>query len=217
MNNIRNHYLIPGTLSFIALAQCAKLLTVSYIAGSYAAFFSVNNGILPLSGAFLGIIGATCVMLGKGALTLLAGGSFSSLHYLAYHVPGLVAAYYWASPSGMVRLGVPLAAMLLFIMHPVGGVAWVYAMYWWIPIIIYASRTHGIFWQALGSTFAAHAVGSVIWLYTVPMTAAAWIALMPLVVVERGIFALTMMIGYHLISNGSTVGKYFWRLHFQRA
>jgi hypothetical protein len=57
-----------------------------------------------------------------------------------------------------------------------------------------------LFLQALGSTFIAHAVGSVIWLYTVPMTAAMWMGLMPIVLFERIAFALGMVIAHYVIS-----------------
>jgi len=45
------------------------------------------------------------------------------------------------------------------------------------------------FLVALSSSFIAHAVGSVIWLYSLSMPAEKWIALIPIVAVERFIFA----------------------------
>ena len=49
----------------------------------------------------------------------------------------------------------------------------------------------------LGSTFTAHAVGSVIWLYAglVP-NPETWLALIPVVVLERILFASGMFVGY---------------------
>ena len=59
--------------------------------------------------------------------------------------------------------------MILFIAHPVGAAAAPYAFYWFIPIFIAMMRNRTLWHDALASTFTAHAVGSVIWLYTVPM------------------------------------------------
>ncbi len=99
----------------------------------------------------------------------------------------------------MIRVVVPIGAMLLFIAHPVGAHAWVYAMYWWIPVVLYCSQRNNLFSTALGSTFIAHAVGSVIWLYTVPMTAPAWISLLPVVIIERLLFATGMVVVYKVL------------------
>jgi hypothetical protein len=46
----------------------------------------------------------------------------------------------------------------------------------------------------LGATFTAHAVGSVIFLYTFGLTPAIWMSLIPIVFVERGIFTLGIWI-----------------------
>src|SRR2546430_1999084 len=62
-----------------------------------------------------------------------------------------------------------------------------------------------VFLQALGSAFIAHAVGSVIWLYTVGMTPAAWLGLIPVVFVERMLCAAGMTVAYYGISGLASV------------
>ncbi len=188
-----------STLFFLA-TKCVGLFKISFMLGSYAAFFSASNCVTPLSGAFFGIGGST-IVFGLSALLrfVLYGGMFP-FSYLVHMVPGLCASYYWASRSWLIRLLVPIVCMMLFMLHPVGSAAWVYALYWLIPVALYLFDTKNLFAQALGSTFIAHAVGSVIWLYTVPMSVAAWYALIPIVVIERFCFAFGMVVLHKLIS-----------------
>ena len=105
------------------------------------------------------------------------------------HLPGLFGAFYWSSYSPIIRVCVPALCIVLFISHPVGSQAYAYSFFWFIPLCMYALKTRSLFAEALGSTFVVHAVGSVIWLYTVPMTAAQWWMLIPVVMVERLVFA----------------------------
>lgn len=186
-----------AAIGFVAAAQLARVVKISMIFGSYTAFFSLNNSLIPLSG-MLGFGTASLISIGKMILSMLLIGGLFPLHHLAFHLPGLFGTYYWASPSIIIRLFVPLVCMALFIVHPVGGQAWIYAMYWLIPVLLYVINKNNLFMVALGSTFIAHAVGSVIWLYTVPMTASVWYALMPMVIVERIIFALGMVLLYYI-------------------
>ncbi len=189
-----------GAGSFIAAAYLVRCIKISMVLGSYTAFFSLNNSLLPLAGAFLGMGGAGLVTAGKLVLGMLMHGGLLPLSHLAFYLPGFFAAAYWASSSFMIRCVVPLACMALFIAHPVGGQVWLYAMYWWIPVILYCMKENSLFKIALGSTFIAHAVGSVIWLYTVPMAASAWVALIPMVIIERLLFAIGAVVLYKGIS-----------------
>ncbi len=137
-------------------------------------------------------------------MAFIFGGSLFSLHYLAFYIPGFFAAAYWASSSSMlIRVLVPILCMIAFIAHPVGGAAWLYAMYFLIPVLLYFRSKNNIFSTALGSTFVAHAVGSVIWVYTVPMTVFAWLALIPVVIIERLLFAIGMTIFYRFYEAGT--------------
>jgi hypothetical protein len=97
-------------------------------------------------------------------------------------------------------MGLPLLCMALFVSHPVGAAAAPYAFYWFIPMIIAMMRTENIWLHSLASTFTAHAVGSVIWLYTMPMTPAAWLALIPLVACERILYASGIVVGHSVIA-----------------
>ncbi len=54
--------------------------------------------------------------------------------------------------------------------------------------------------HCLASTFIAHSVGSVLWLYTGTMSAAVWMSLIPVVAIERFVFAGGMMVVYYAVS-----------------
>ncbi len=213
------------------LAKLGGIFKVSFIIGSFAAFFSISSMLLPLTGAFGGILGST-TLFGAGILVRLAFGSVLSFKILAYHIPGYLASAYWARPSKWLSVVLPIACMVLFMAHPVGYAAAPYAMYWFIPVVIglfgILEKTDGkklpfvlrtllglskdaahsavyrrispsknIFLHSLTSTFIAHAVGSVIWLYATPMTPEFWYALIPVVAVERLVIASGMTLAYY--------------------
>jgi len=93
----------------------------------------------------------------------------------------------------MLNVVLPISCMFLFIMHPVGQKAFFYSLFWLIPIAAYIVQFLGVrsfFLVALSSSFIAHAVGSVLWLYMMPMTPAQWLALIPVVAMERFVFTV---------------------------
>jgi len=190
-------------------------LKISYIVGSHHAFFSVNAFLGPLIGIFAGIrLGALAIVVRS---ILMGSIPFS---HLIYHIPGLFAAASWRHAGITVNLFLMLVCMGLFWIHPVGACAWPYACYWLIPGIIHLSRTNIVFWRALASTFVAHAVGSLLWLYTVNMSAMQWYILIPIVPIERLFFALGMTVGYYVCAS---LGAWVWpmgskiKVHLLRA
>jgi len=200
--------------SYAAIFKVSGFVKMSFLVGSQMIWFSGVNSILPLSGAFGGVLGAGLVFLMRQLIHIICFKTLS-LSFLALCVPGFCASLYWAQPSPRLRrtsspieslfahvlhLLLPIACMFLFIAHPIGGQAFIYSFYWLIPVVLYFIPHRSLFLTALGSTFIAHAVGSVIWCYTVPMTAAMWLGLMPIVALERILFALGMVVAHHMIS-----------------
>ena len=187
-------------MSFVGAMQLSGLVKVSFLIGSQMIWFSGINSVLPLAGAFGGVMGAGLIFLMR-QLFHLAFFKTISLSFLALCIPGFCASLYWATYHYVIRLVLPLACMGLFVVHPVGAQAFVYSLYWLIPVFLYVVPQRSLFLNALGSTFVAHAVGSVIWLYTVPMTADMWMGLMPIVLLERILFALGMVIAHRIFSS----------------
>lgn len=125
---------------------------------------------------------------------------------LFYHVPTLIGSLYFKAQiqggTALARLLcflAPLACMALFVSTPVGSQAWVYSAYWLIPAALALVPHKNLFLTALGSTFMTHAVGSVIFIYLTPMTASYWVALMPVVLFERCLYAAGITALYHVV------------------
>jgi hypothetical protein len=170
------------------------------IVGSSMAFFSLAPCMLPLSGAFGGVLGSLVSFGLLLALRLLASGFFP-LALLVHHIPGLFASLYWAVESKLLRIVPAMLCIALFLAHPVGAHAALYSTLWLVPIYITLKDESTLFSRALASTFTAHAVGSVIWLYTVPMPADMWLVLIPLACIERVAFAGLMGVYYRTFEN----------------
>ncbi len=165
--------------------------------------FSWITFILPLAGAFFSLpvsmfliscIFILKVFLGLGALTM--------------GIPTMVAALVWSEKIQENRLFnfalnvlLPVLCIILFVSHPVASKAFAYSFYWFIPVVIYFSKAPSTFQTALSSTFLAHAVGSIIWLYSVPMTYEKWITLIPVVAAERLIMACVITLVFHIIKS----------------
>ena len=186
--------------SFVGAIKLSGIIKVSFLVGSQMIWFSGVNSVLPLAGAFGGVMGAGLIFLFRQLMHLIFFKTLS-LSFLAFCIPGFCASLYWSTNHYLIRVGLPLVCMGLFVIHPVGVQAFVYSLYWLIPVALYCVTARSLFLEALGSTFVAHAVGSVIWLYTVPMTAGMWVGLMPFVLVERILFALGMVVAHRLLSS----------------
>lgn len=179
--------------------KAASILKTSYIVGSHAAFFSASSIAIPLMGAWSSI--STIIMTCAFGFAVRIALGASLLPMFAFWVPGLCAALYWQLPSKFYRFGLPLVCMILFLANPTGLAAAPYAFYWFIPMLIAFRSSNSIWHHALASTFIAHAVGSVIWLYTVPMSASIWLALIPVVACERLLYASGIVMGDAMIAS----------------
>ncbi len=202
MNRI--HLWLSASL-FTSVLCLSSLFKVNLIWGSKAAFFSAFNLVGPLSGACGNF---TFISIIFGLLTIIKAFFTGAIHnsLLAYHIPTMFASAYWRSAAWILRCGVPLLCMALFIIHPVGNQAFFYTSYWLIPIILYYLPYTNTFLTALGSTFVAHAVGSVLWLYLLPLQSELFIMLMPVVAIERLLYAS----GMTLLYTAGTYTKYLY-------
>jgi len=162
-------------------------IKLSYIVGSYCMFFSGSSVILPVAGLYASWPCLALVFLFRSAHSLL-----NPIYFITHYFPGMGAALSMRFNHWMISVATPAVCMMLFMMHPVAGQVWIYSCYWLIPMIIYflEQRTGPMYFlTALRSTFIAHALGSVIWAYLKPITVAQWQLLLPIVVLERLVFA----------------------------
>ncbi len=200
MNNTQKAVPIMRTIFLFMVSKLLACMKVSFAIGAAWTLFSLRNMIAPLAGAFGGTAGASFFFASNLIYLLLFKKTFL-LSQLAYSgIPTFFAGLYWATSSRLIRAGVPALCMFLFMLHPEGMAAWPYAFFWLMPIVLAYRNTESIFVTALGSTFTAHAVGSVLWLYTTSMGASYWYALLPIVPAERLLFAVGMTASHMIFS-----------------
>jgi hypothetical protein len=189
---------------FAALAYVALQIPVFALVGVTGKSFTLFEFFGPVAGAFIGLQGVIAVGLAKLSNAALTGAPFG-IWDIAKMTPMMFAAYYFYRNGARgfgdrLSLIVPLAAMAAFWLHPVGQQAWAYALYWLVPVIV-KFLPERLVLRSLGSTFTAHAVGSVLFLYTIPTAPALWLALIPIVALERGAFALGISASHIVFTN----------------
>jgi hypothetical protein len=179
-------------LIFLAMVLIGKKINFSAVIGAENQFFTLFQFFGPIAGAFLGPVFGVISVLGAQIADLFIVGKAWSLINLVRLTPMLFAVYYFGTKRKSIGVIVPLAAMFLFIIHPVGRQAWFYSLFWLIPIIakiMPLKYSDNVLLRSLGATFTAHAVGSTAWIWSVPMAAEQWIMLIPIVAFERLLFA----------------------------
>jgi len=200
---------------FSALSVAFYTINLSYIWGSQAQSFTMFQFIGPVGGGILGPgIGAAIAVAVDFASKVILGK-------MSWDLVGFIRLFTVAAAAlcfGMVRekkwagIVIPIAGMLLFWTNPVGAEAWGYALLWLIPIAA-SFLASNLFMRSLASTFQAHIVGSLAFLYFVGLPASAWWALIPLVIVERTLFAAGISITY--VSLNSIVDYLMQKLRVQ--
>jgi hypothetical protein len=200
MNSNENKFKFSGTglLLALVLASLSKFFSFNFMVGSLHTFFSLVNVAGPLTYALGGYLG------GLVFLVLNLAFSMKSAFLLTHTgLPNFLAGWYWYSDSKFLKLLVPIACMGLFWAKTFGTLAAPYALLWLIPIALTSFNVHNVFGKALGATFIAHCVGSVIWVYCVPMAVMSWFTLIPVALVERVSLALMMVLTYKFLQAAS--------------
>jgi len=191
-------------LLFFVLVLIANKINFSALVGAEKQYLTFFQFFGPLAGSFLGVIyGVLTVLFSQLADFFIVGKEWNWLNILRL-LPMLFAAYYFGSKKKIVSAVVPLVCMGLFILHPVGRVAWVYSLFWLIPVLaqILPEKVPGkLFFRSFGATFTAHAIGTIIWIYTIPITAEQWIALIPITAMERFAFGTGIAVSYVLLNS----------------
>ena len=191
---------IVFVLLFAALGFLAMQVPVAKLAGSKASF-TLFDAVGPIATAFLGsIAGVIAVFCMELANFVFHGAHVADIGTIIRFFPMLFAALYFGKKSKL-NVIVPLLAIAVFIANPVGRSVWYYSLYWTIPVICYFFREKFLLARTLGATFSAHAVGGACWIWAFHLPAAVWIGLIPVVAVERLLFASGMAVSYLLLNN----------------
>jgi hypothetical protein len=185
---------------FIVLGLAISQIPISSIAGSKQSFTPFEF-LGPTSGMFLGSWpAAISVFFVKLFNVLVKHQAFDITTIIRFFPMMLAAIYFGLSKSKKLILAIPLLCMVLFMLHPEGRQAWYYSLYWLIPIACFFKKDRLIL-NALGSTFTAHAVGSVAFLYAFNLPASIWIGLIPVVFMERMLFCAGIWAFYLVINS----------------
>jgi len=203
----RNRF-ICGLLRVALFATLTRLFSlagirIGHIVGTSTSFFAGGSVMAPLAGVFGSVFECGALSAIYAALSIWRG--IPAGHPGTYGIASFFAALYWAKPSVWTRLVVPAACMLLFFLHPVGHDAFAYTFYWFVPMALYLLRRNSVYFNALGSTFVQHAVGSVIYLYSKPMAPQVWLELIPAVARERLLIAAWMLAVYAIARLGYVI------------
>ena len=174
-------------ISFL-LATLIAFFPFNYIVGSKFAWFSCSSMIIPALGYQYSLLYVIFYIFTKSVCTNIV-----SMLFLLHRLPLIFATLALQKRTAIISIGLPCLAILLFSTHAVGSQAFYYAWYWFIPMIIYFFAQDSLIFRAISASFVAHAVGSVIWLYTGNIGAATWMALIPLVACERLLIAAGMI------------------------
>ena len=175
------------SIIFTILGLAAFQISISHIIGS-SQNFTLFELLGPTGGMFLGpILGAISAFFVKALNVIILRQPLDFLTIIRF-LPTMLAAVYFGLKQKKTAIIFPIC-IILFLLNPIGRQAWMYSLIWLIPFVASFGKKRLIL-NSLGATFTAHAVGSVIFLYSFGLTPAIWISLIPVVFIERGIFTL---------------------------
>lgn len=185
---------------FIVLGFVALQIPINTLAGSRVKF-TLFDLFAPIAGAFLGtFLGIISVLAMQIVNLALHGFSNIDKGSLIRLLPTLFGVWFFAKKEGKLLI-VPALSIIAFNLHPVGRAVWFYSLFWLIPFLVWPFRERFLILRSLGATFTAHSVGGAIWIWAFNLPAAVWIGLIPVVILERSIFALGISASYILMNN----------------
>jgi hypothetical protein len=172
---------------FTVFGLLAFQIQVNKIVGSGQSF-TLFELLGPVGGMFLGpVLGAVSAFFVRALNVVLFHQKIDLLTVIRF-LPAMLAAFYFGAKSKKTAIIFPIC-IALFLLNPVGRQAWMYSAIWLIPFTTSFFKKN-LLLNSLGATFTAHAVGSVIFLYTFNLPASAWMGLIPVVFIERGVFTI---------------------------
>jgi len=199
MFNQENTKRLVFILAFTVLGIILMQLKVSNLAGSSASFTAFDS-FAPITGAFIGTAWGVVSVLAMQVVNFLIHGSLNTdVGTIIRLIPTLFAVVYFAHKSKF-NVVVPIVAIAAFLIHPIGRTVWFYTLFWLIPIVAYFYQDKYLFVKSLGATFTAHAVGGAMWIYALNLPSSVWIGLIPIVVVERLLFAVGISVSFVLMT-----------------
>jgi len=193
-------------LIFAALGFLFLQLPVNNLAGTKAKLTFFDT-FYPVSGLFLGSVWGVFAV-GLMQIANLAFHGFSSLSSVSIlmllatsRLVSMTAGVVAFSRKDKWSLVLPVGSILIFLSNPVGREVWYFSLLWVIPFVVSPFRKKSLFANSLFATFSSHAVGGALWIWAFKTTPAYWNMLIPIVILERTIFALGISANYILVNN----------------
>ena len=174
---------------FLLIMLLSFRIEVFQISGSNKAF-TLHNLVAPVSLGFVPSYVAIPMLIITKTYE-----SFSIISLL-FTLPSIMAMLAFKYNNTFFKFVIPVLGILFFLLHPnIGYGKSIYFLLWLIPVI--ASLKEHLLTKSIVSTFNAHIVGSIIFLYFVdPINAAFWNTLIPVVIIERLVFSLGIALSY---------------------
>lgn len=185
---------------FAVLGFVALQVPMFQIIGAKAKF-TLYDLFAPVASGFIGTIPGMIAVFFTQLFNFFAHGSqtLDIVAIVRFLTP--LAAVLYFSKNRNLSLIIPVAAMVAFMVHPIGSTVWYYALFWLIPVAMYPLSTRFLPARALGATFTAHAIGGVAYLYAFNLPATVWNSLIPVVAMERIAFAAGITLTYLVLNN----------------
>lgn len=168
------------------------------LAGSSISF-TLFDFFAPIAGAFLGpLLGIISILAVELVQMVIKHQPFTTIAVIRLF-PLLFASLYFAmmtrKNASRAILVVPLLAIIVFVLNPIGAKVWYYSLFWLIPVASYFWRKN-LYIRSLGATFTAHAVGGAAWITFLHLPATVWKSLIPVVIEERLVFAAGIAVSF---------------------
>ncbi len=188
---------------FAILGFIALQIPVTQVIGTKAKF-TLFDAFGPTATAFIGTgPGILAVFIMKLADFVWHGAAATDIGTLLRFIPILFGAFYFGKKYRF-SWAVAALAIIVWNAHPIGRSVWYFSLFWIIPIAMHPVRDRFLLARALGATFTQHAVGGALWIWVFALPAPVWNGLIPVVAVERALFAVGIAVSYvalnHLLS-----------------
>ncbi len=174
-----------------ALRYILKHVVWRPLMGGFHLFIGAQHAVMPVTQAACGISTILTALALQAGYSCIASASWYAALRCIPIPTALASAYIWCIQTQSRTTRVIFALLLavtgwaFFAIYAPDISVMAYTFYWILPIICAAYAHQNTFIMMLGATFAAHIAGSCIWLVTTAMTPANWIALIPVVAIER--------------------------------
>ncbi|MGZ6251138.1 MAG: hypothetical protein ACXWL2_03860 [Candidatus Chromulinivorax sp.] len=194
----KNKYMYAGLFFSVLLS----LIPFNFIIGSKFSWLSCATMIVPAISYQYSLLYVIFYIFTK----ILCAKAFSFI-FLLKKLPLFFSTIALQQRNFWYYVILPIAAFALFVIHPVGIQVWYYGWLWTIPVLVYSCTQDNIWNRALSASCIAHAVGSVVWLYTTLISVEQWQALMLIVPIERFFIAIGIVVSINILDTLKLLGR----------